>query len=85
VLVEIGAGVALGPSWLGWVQADAAVQVLALIGVGFLLLLAGLEIDFDQLRGRVLRLRSPGSRPRSGSRSSSRSVCMRPAPPARRF
>lgn len=35
-------------------QADAAVQVLALIGVGFLLLVAGLEIDFDQLRGRVL-------------------------------
>src|SRR6476660_7421772 len=54
VLVEIGAGVILGPSCLGWVQADAAVQVLALIGVGFLLLLAGLEIDFDQLRGRVL-------------------------------
>jgi Kef-type K+ transport system membrane component KefB len=54
VLVEIGAGVALGPSGLGWVTADAAVQVMALIGVGFLLLLAGLEIDFDHLRGRVL-------------------------------
>ena len=55
VLVEIGAGVVLGPSGLGWVQADAPVQVMALIGVGFLLLLAGLEIDFDQLRGRILR------------------------------
>jgi Kef-type K+ transport system membrane component KefB len=54
VLVEIAAGVALGPSWLGWVQADAPVQVMALIGVGFLLLLAGLEIDFDRLRGRIL-------------------------------
>jgi Kef-type K+ transport system membrane component KefB len=54
VLVEIGAGVILGPSCLGWVQADAPVQVLSLIGVGFLLLLAGLEIDFDQLRGRIL-------------------------------
>jgi Kef-type K+ transport system membrane component KefB len=54
VLVEIGAGVALGPSGLGWVTADAAVQVMVLIGVGFLLLLAGLEIDFDHLRGRVL-------------------------------
>jgi Kef-type K+ transport system membrane component KefB len=54
VLVEIAAGVALGPSWLGWVQADAPVQVMALIGVGFLLLLAGLEIDFDRLRGRTL-------------------------------
>jgi Kef-type K+ transport system membrane component KefB len=54
VLVEIAAGVALGPSWLGWVKADAPVQVMALIGVGFLLLLAGLEIDFDRLRGRTL-------------------------------
>lgn len=54
VLLEILAGVVLGPSVLNWVQADTAVDVLALIGVGFLLLLAGLEIDFDQLRGRLL-------------------------------
>jgi Kef-type K+ transport system membrane component KefB len=60
VLVEIAAGIVLGPSVLGWVQADAAVQVLALIGVGFLLLLAGLEIEFDQLRGRVLGAASAG-------------------------
>jgi Kef-type K+ transport system membrane component KefB len=38
------------------VQADAAVSVLALIGVGFLLLLAGLEIEVDRLQGAVLRL-----------------------------
>lgn len=56
VLVEITAGIILGPSVLGWVEADAAVDVLALIGVGFLLLLAGLEIDVDRLRGAVLRL-----------------------------
>ncbi len=56
VLVEITAGIILGPSVLGWVEADAAVNVLALIGVGFLLLLAGLEIDVDRLRGAVLRL-----------------------------
>ena len=56
VLIEILAGVVLGPSLLGWVVADAAVQVLSLIGVGYLLLLAGLEIDFDQLRGAVLRV-----------------------------
>jgi len=54
VLIEILAGVILGPSVLGWVEADTAVDVLALIGVGFLLLLAGLEIDFNQLRGRTL-------------------------------
>jgi Kef-type K+ transport system membrane component KefB len=56
VLVEILAGVVLGPSVLGWVQSDTAVNVLSLIGVGYLLLLAGIEIDFDQLRGRVLRV-----------------------------
>jgi Kef-type K+ transport system membrane component KefB len=56
VLIEILAGVVLGPSVLGWVEADTAVQVLSLIGVGFLLLLAGIEIDFDQLRGAVLRV-----------------------------
>src|SRR5438477_2834612 len=56
VLVEILAGVVLGPSVLGWVQSDTAVDVLSLIGVGYLLLLAGIEIDFDQLRGRLLRI-----------------------------
>jgi Kef-type K+ transport system membrane component KefB len=60
VLLEIGAGVALGPSVLGWVEADAAVNVLSLIGVGFLLLLAGLEIEVDRLRGAVLRLALTG-------------------------
>ncbi len=34
--------------------------MLALIGVGFLLLLAGLEIDVDRLRGAVLRLALTG-------------------------
>jgi Kef-type K+ transport system membrane component KefB len=60
VLLEIGAGVVLGPSVLGWVEADAAVNVLSLIGVGFLLLLAGLEIEIDRLRGAVLRLALTG-------------------------
>jgi Kef-type K+ transport system membrane component KefB len=60
VLVEILAGVVLGPSVLGWAEADTAVSVLALIGVGYLLLLAGLEIDFDALRGPVLRVAAQG-------------------------
>ena len=60
VLLEIGAGVVLGPSVLGWAEADTAVNVLALIGVGFLLLLAGLEIEVDRLRGAVLRLALTG-------------------------
>src|SRR5262249_47007283 len=34
------------------------VRVLAVIGLAFLLLLSGLEIDFGRLRGQVLRLTS---------------------------
>jgi Kef-type K+ transport system membrane component KefB len=56
VVLEIATGIVLGPSVLGWVHIDAAVQVLALIGVGFLLLLAGIEIDYHELRGRQLEL-----------------------------
>jgi Kef-type K+ transport system membrane component KefB len=56
VVLEIVAGIVLGPSILGWVQIDAGVQVLSLIGVAFLLLLAGIEIDYHQLRGRQLEV-----------------------------
>lgn len=54
VVLEIAAGIVLGPSVLGWVTADLAVEVLALVGLAFLLLLAGLEVDLDRLRGRLL-------------------------------
>jgi Kef-type K+ transport system membrane component KefB len=56
IVVQILLGVVVGPQLLGWARADAPVAVLALIGLAFLLLLAGLEIDFDRLRGRVLRM-----------------------------
>jgi Kef-type K+ transport system membrane component KefB len=54
VVLEILAGVLLGPSVLGWVEVDLPVQVLALFGLAFLLMLAGLEIDLRELRGRLL-------------------------------
>ncbi len=53
-VLEIGVGIAIGPQVLGWATADEAVQVLSLVGLAFLLLLAGLEIDLRRLRGRVL-------------------------------
>ena len=56
VLLEIVAGIVLGPSVLGVVEVDESVEVIAVIGLAFVLFLAGLEIDFDQLRGQVLRL-----------------------------
>jgi Kef-type K+ transport system membrane component KefB len=56
VVVEIVAGVLLGPAVLGVVETDLPVQVLAVIGLAFLLFLVGLELDVRSLRGRVLRL-----------------------------
>jgi Kef-type K+ transport system membrane component KefB len=56
VVLEIVAGIVIGPAVLGWVKPDLPIQVLALIGLAFLLFLAGLEIELDHLRGRVLRL-----------------------------
>jgi Kef-type K+ transport system membrane component KefB len=50
-VVLIGAGIGLGPSGLGLVESDVVVGVLALIGLAFLLFLAGAEIDLRQLRG----------------------------------
>jgi len=59
-VVEILAGIIVGPAVLGLVEADQVVDVLATLGVAFLLFLAGLELDFDQMRGRPLKLGSIG-------------------------
>ncbi len=60
VVLEIVAGIVVGPSVLGWVSVDAPVTVFSVVGLAFLLFLAGLEIEFPKLRGRVLRLASLG-------------------------
>jgi len=53
---ELVVGIAIGPSALGWVEIDGAIEVLAALGLAFLLFLAGLELDPAHLRGRPLRL-----------------------------
>src|SRR5436190_7968133 len=60
IVLEIILGIVIGPAGLGWVQVDLPIQILALIGLAFLLFLAGLEIDVEKLRGRVLRLTAVG-------------------------
>src|SRR4051812_29817488 len=60
VVLEITAGILIGPSVLGWVEVDETISVLATIGLVFLLFLAGLEIEFDRLRGRLLRVAAGG-------------------------
>jgi Kef-type K+ transport system membrane component KefB len=56
VVLEISAGIIVGPSVLGWVEVDQTIAVVSTLGLAFLLFLAGLEIDFARLRGPVLRL-----------------------------
>src|SRR4051795_7290662 len=60
VVLEIVAGIVVGPSVLGWVEVDETISVLSTLGLAFLLFLAGLEIDFMRLRGPVLRLALTG-------------------------
>src|SRR3954465_11224528 len=60
VVLEIVAGIVVGPSVLGWVEVDQTIAVVSTLGLAFLLFLAGLEIDFTRLRGPVLRLTAIG-------------------------
>src|SRR5215467_4245508 len=60
VVVEIIAGIVIGPSVLGIVEVDETISVISVLGLTFLLFLAGLEIDFSRLRGPILRLTMVG-------------------------
>jgi Kef-type K+ transport system membrane component KefB len=60
VVLEIVLGILVGPAVLGWVHVDAPVRVMSLLGLAFLLLLAGLEVEFDMLRGPLLRITAAG-------------------------
>jgi Kef-type K+ transport system membrane component KefB len=60
VVLEIVAGIVVGPSILSLVEVDQTIEVIALIGLAFVLFLAGLEIEFEKLRGQVLRLTALG-------------------------
>jgi Kef-type K+ transport system membrane component KefB len=53
VVLEIVAGIIIGPSVLGWVRIDLPLQILSLIGLAFLLFLSGLEVDLARLKGRL--------------------------------
>ncbi len=59
-LPSIVLGIAVGPQVLGWVSIDAPIQVMSLLGLAFLLLLAGLEVEYERFRGRLARLTAFG-------------------------
>ena len=54
VVLEILVGIAIGPSGFGWVKVDPPIQILSVIGLAFILVLAGLEIEFNHLKGGLL-------------------------------
>jgi Kef-type K+ transport system membrane component KefB len=54
IVLEIVAGVVIGPSVLGWVKVDLPISILSVLGLAFLLFLAGLEVELERLRGRLL-------------------------------
>ena len=60
VVLEIVLGILIGPSVLGWAKVDEPVQIMSLIGLSFLLLIAGLEVDYERLRGRLLEVTGLG-------------------------
>jgi Kef-type K+ transport system membrane component KefB len=60
IVLEIVLGIVIGPQVLGWVTIDTPIEVLSLLGLAFLLLLAGLEVDYDRFRGRLLRVAATG-------------------------
>ncbi len=56
VVIEVLAGVVLGPQVAGWLHVDVPVEVLSLFGLGFLLFLAGMELTPRSLLGSSARL-----------------------------
>ncbi len=54
IVLEIMAGIVIGPSVLGWVKVDLPISILSVLGLAFLLFLAGLEVELEKLRGRLL-------------------------------
>ena len=56
VVLEIVGGVLVGPSVLGWVHLDAPVRVTSDLGLGFLLFMAGFEIDLRRFERQPLVL-----------------------------
>src|SRR5262245_2459926 len=54
IVLEVVLGIVIGPQVLGWVSIDTTIHVMRLLGLAFLRLLAGLEVDYERFRGRLL-------------------------------
>jgi Kef-type K+ transport system membrane component KefB len=60
VVAEIALGIVVGPEVLGLAETDDFIEALATFGLAFLFFLAGMEIDFERIRGAPVRLGAGG-------------------------
>jgi Kef-type K+ transport system membrane component KefB len=60
VVLELVLGIVVGPQVLDLAKTGGIVDTLATFGLAFLFFLAGLEINFDRVRGRPLELATVG-------------------------
>jgi Kef-type K+ transport system membrane component KefB len=60
VVLELVLGIVVGPQVLELAKTGGIVDTLATFGLAFLFFLAGLEINFDRVRGRPLELATVG-------------------------
>jgi len=56
VVVELIAGILIGPEVLGLAHSDDFVEFFANLGLGMLFFFAGYEIDFERIKGTPMRL-----------------------------
>jgi Kef-type K+ transport system membrane component KefB len=56
VVLELAAGIIIGPQVLAWAVETPTVAALSSFGLSFLFFMAGYEIEFDEIRGRPLDL-----------------------------
>lgn len=60
VVLLLFGGMILGPSFLGWIQIDPSIDLVAQLGLGFLFFFAGLELDPAAIRGKFGKLAAIG-------------------------
>ena len=56
VVLELAAGIVIGPQVLDLVRPDAFLEFFSSLGLGMLFFFAGFEIEFEKIRGAPLRL-----------------------------
>jgi Kef-type K+ transport system membrane component KefB len=56
VVAEIALGIVVGPQVLGLAETDGFIEALSAFGLAFLFFLAGMEIEFERIRGTPIKL-----------------------------